>query len=80
MRGVHMFASDQSIIQELRAQSGDFKLLYKRHIELNNTVNKAGSGALALGDATLNLMKREKLQIKDQIAAMVADYRDKTGP
>ena len=75
-----MFESDESIIQELLAQSEDFKLLYKRHVELNNKVNKAGSGTLALADATLNSMKREKLQIKDRIAAMVADYRGRAGP
>ena len=72
-----MFESNESIIQELLAQSEDFKLLHKRHIELNNKVNKAGSGTLALADATLNSMKREKLQIKDRIAAVVAEYRNR---
>ena len=75
-----MSESDESIIQELLAQSEDFKLLYKRHVELDNKVNKAGSGTLALAEATLNSMKREKLQIKDRIAAMVADYRDSAEP
>ena len=72
-----MFESDESIIQTLIAQSEDFKALYKRHNELKNMVSKAGFGTLAIGDDTLNSMKREKLVIKDRMTAMVDDYRRK---
>ena len=77
VHGVHMFESDESVIQALIMDSQDFKVLYKRHNELKSRVSKADFGTLALGDTTLRSMKREKLLIKDQMAAMIDDYRRK---
>ena len=70
-----MFESDESTVQAMIAQSQEFKVLYKRYNELKTKVSKAGFGTLALGDDTLNSMKREKLLIKDQMTAMVEVYR-----
>jgi uncharacterized protein YdcH (DUF465 family) len=77
VHGVHMFESDESVIQTLIMDSQDFKVLYKRHNALKSKVSKADFGTLALGDATLRSMKREKLLVKDQMAAMIDDYRRK---
>ena len=70
-----MFEYDESIVQALITDSKDFKELYKRHNELKRRVDKVGIGRLALDDATVNAMKREKLLTKDRMSAMVDDYR-----
>lgn len=75
--GVYMFESDESVVEALVSQSAEFKELYKRYNELKNKVNKAGSGTLAIGDVRLTSMKREKLQLKDRMTAMIDEYRRK---
>ena len=70
-----MFESDESVVEVLVGQSAEFKELYKRYNELKNKVNKSGIGTLAIGDARLTSMKREKLQLKDRMTAMIEEYR-----
>ncbi len=70
-----MFEHDQEIVHQLLAEDPDFKTLYHKHQELNDTVDKAARGVLPLDDLTLEKMKKEKLLVRDKMALMIERYR-----
>lgn len=70
-----MFEHDQEIVHRLLAENPDFKLLYTKHQELDDKVDKAGSGELPLDDVTLEKMKKERLLLMDKMALLIAKYR-----
>ena len=73
--GINMFEHDQEIVQQLLADNTDFKILFDKHQELDEKVDKAGNGVLPLDDITLEKMKKEKLLVKDKMALMIEKYR-----
>lgn len=50
----------------------EFKQLYQRHKQLDKQVLDAELGVLAVDDATLSQMKREKLAAKDRLTRLFA--------
>ena len=70
-----MFEHDQEIVHQLLSENPDFKTLYQKHQELNDTVDKAARGVLPLDDITLEKMKKEKLLVRDKMALMIERYR-----
>jgi len=70
-----MFEHDQKIVQQLLFENPDFKLLYVKHQEIDEKVDKAGSGALALDDVTLENMKKERLLLRDKMALLIHKHR-----
>lgn len=75
-----MFEHDQEIVQRLLAEDPDFKSLHARHQELNDKVDKAGSGVLPLDDVTVENMKKEKLKLMDRMAIRIHRYRQQHKP
>ena len=70
-----MFEFDQNIVDSLLSENNDFKRLYEKHGELKRRVKEANIGAAAIEHFDLENMKKEKLMLKDQMAAMIEDYR-----
>jgi len=70
-----MFEHDQQIVEELLTQNTDFKRLYEKHVELKQRVHEANAGTEPVDDYALENMKKEKLLLKDRMAAMIQDYR-----
>lgn len=70
-----MFEYDQDIVETLLNHNEQFQALYKHHHDLKEKVRDAELGVLPMDDATLGSMKREKLQAKDKMAAMIEQYR-----
>lgn len=70
-----MFEYDQQIVNSLLAQNKDFKRLYDKHDSLNQKVDEANSGSVALDDFSLEKLKKEKLLLKDRMAQMIEEYR-----
>ena len=70
-----MFEYDQEIVQRLLNDSEKFKQLYRQHHDLKEKVRNAELGIDPLDDYTLGAMKKQKLLAKDQMAALIADYR-----
>ena len=70
-----MFEFEQDIVDTLLTQSPDFKRLYEKHSELKQKVRDANLGADPIDDFALENMKKEKLLLKDRMAAMIQDYR-----
>ena len=70
-----MFEYEQDIVNVLLSENENFKQLYSRHGELKEKVKDANSGAASLDDYALDNLKKEKLYVKDQMAAMINRYR-----
>ncbi|MEE8054519.1 MAG: YdcH family protein [Gammaproteobacteria bacterium] len=70
-----MFEFDEKIVESLLSQNTDFRRLYEKHGDLKERVREAHIGTSPLDDVTLENMKKEKLRLKDQMAAMIEDYR-----
>ncbi|OGT35975.1 MAG: hypothetical protein A2W28_08650 [Gammaproteobacteria bacterium RBG_16_51_14] len=70
-----MFEFDQNIVDSLLGENNDFKRLYEKHGELKKRVKEANLGATPVDHFVLEDMKKEKLMLKDQMAAMIEDYR-----
>ena len=66
-----MFEYEQDIVEQLRSNNKQFQKLYK----LKTKVRDAELGILPLDDYRLEVMKKEKLLIKDRMAAMIAQYK-----
>lgn len=70
-----MFEYDKHIVNSLLAKNKDFKRLYDKHDDLNQKVDEANCGTVALDDFSLEKLKKEKLLLKDRMAQMIEEYR-----
>lgn len=70
-----MFEYDHNIIENLLVKDTNFKRLYDKHIQLKQRVNGANEGMEVIDDFTLENLKKEKLMLKDKMAAIIEDYR-----
>ena len=70
-----MFEYEQDIVNTLLSEDDSFKRLFNKHGELNNKVDEANSGVHPLDDFALESMKKEKLMLRDQMAAIIANYK-----
>ncbi len=70
-----MFESDDEIVQELLLDDEEFKRLYQKHHALKDQVQQANEGILPLDDVSLENLKKQKLLLKDKMAAMIASRR-----
>lgn len=70
-----MFEYDQEIVESLLSEDDDFKRLYEKHSKLKQQVNDANLGTGPLDDFSLENLKKEKLHVKDMMAAKIEQYR-----
>ena len=70
-----MFEYEQEIVNALLSENENFKRLYSRHGELKEKVKNANSGAAPIDGYALDNLKKEKLYVKDKLAAMINNYR-----
>ena len=70
-----MFESEQKIVNSLRAENKNFERLYNRHCVLKQKVNEANKSGVVVDRFALEQMKKEKLLLKDQMAAMIYAYQ-----
>ena len=70
-----MFEQDQEIVQSLIDKNKNFRRLYNKHCQLKSKVKEANQGYLGIDDFDLEILKKEKLLIKDRLAIIIEDYR-----
>lgn len=70
-----MFEYDQDVVEYLLSEDDDFKRLYEKHSELKRKVQEANLGTHPMDDFSLEDLKKEKLLLKDRMAAKIATYR-----
>ncbi len=73
-----MFEHEQHIVDTLLSEDSNFKRLYHKHAELNEKVDAANSKSTTVDDYHLEDMKKRKLLLKDQMAAIISQYKQTT--
>lgn len=63
----------QETVEALLKGDSEFRQLYHRHRKLNRQCMDAELGVLAVNDATLGQMKREKLALKERLLRVFAE-------
>ena len=69
-----MFENDQGTVDALLLESEQFRRLYDKHAVLKTKVSRANEGDLALDEFSLEELKKQKLSVKDEMAALIKDY------
>jgi|TARA_B100000029_G_scaffold473653_1_gene515244 hypothetical protein len=70
-----MFEQDQEIVESLLDKDRNFRKLYNKHCQLKSKVKEANEGFVGISDFDLEILKKEKLLIKDRMAVIIEDYR-----
>ena len=70
-----MFEQDQEIVESLLDEDRNFRKLYNKHCQLKSKVKEANEGFVGISDFDLEILKKEKLLIKDRMAVIIEDYR-----
>ncbi|MGA8007856.1 MAG: DUF465 domain-containing protein [Thiomonas sp.] len=68
----HEFPALADKIHALKASDAHFQRLAERYEELNKEVVQIEEGVHAVTDEHLETLKKERLQLKDQVAALLA--------
>jgi len=73
-----MFHEHREIVTELKTTNAHFKKIFDAHNELNDKLEKAEAGGVDHIDAMeIERMKKEKLKLKDEVYAMIIDFKNK---
>ena len=70
-----MFEHEQHIVEALLSEDKNFQRLYSKHTELNRQVDDANSGAPSVDERKLEELKKRKLSLRDQMAAIINQYK-----
>lgn len=70
-----MFEFEKEIVEDLLKVNDDFRRMYTKHGQLNRKVDHANHGAEVLDDFSLENLKKEKLLLKDKMAALIENHR-----
>ncbi len=70
-----MFEFDQKTVDALLLENEQFRRMYDKHSALKSMVGDANAGAVAMPPESLEDLKKEKLLLKDRMAAMIAQYK-----
>jgi uncharacterized protein YdcH (DUF465 family) len=62
-------------ISELKQENAHFVKIFERHNELDQKAKDASEGRLHLSDAELEMIKKEKLLLKDEALQMILEYQ-----
>ncbi len=62
-------------IHELKQTNGHFVKIFDKHNELDQKVEDAEAGRVILTDVEIEVLKKEKLLLKDEAYKMIMDYK-----
>ena len=69
-----MFEQDQEIVESLLDKDRNFRRLYNKHCQLKSKVKEANEGFVGISDFDLEVLKKEKLLLKDSMSIIIEDY------
>ena len=70
-----MFEFEKEIVEDLLKENKDFRRMYNKHDQLNRKVDHVNRGAESIDDFSLETLKKEKLLLKDKMAALIENRR-----
>jgi uncharacterized protein YdcH (DUF465 family) len=62
-------------IHELKMSNAHFSKIFEKHNELDQKTTDADQGRLPLTDMEIEVLKKEKLKLKDEALSMILEYR-----
>ena len=62
-------------IHALKLENAHFAKIFEKHNELDNKIEHAENGDTPLTDVELEILKKEKLLLKDEAYKMIMDYK-----
>ena len=62
-------------IHDLKISNAHFAKIFEKHNELDKQVEDAEAGRTLLTDMELEVLKKEKLLLKDEAYKMILDYK-----
>ena len=69
-----MFDEDRELITKLKGTNAHFTSLFDKHNDLDEKIAEMQKGNV-YNDAEVDALKREKLRLKDEIYAFLAEYK-----
>ncbi len=69
------FSEDRPLIERLTRTNYQFRRLAARYDELNNDINRIEAEDEPTSDEVLERLKKRRLKLKDDIAAMLAQLK-----
>jgi uncharacterized protein YdcH (DUF465 family) len=62
-------------ISQLKQENAHFAKIFEKHNELDQKARDTDEGRMHLTDAELEVIKKEKLMLKDEALRMILDYK-----
>ena len=62
-------------IHDLKQENAHFANIFEKHNNLDNKIEHAENGDIPMTDMDLEVLKKEKLLLKDEAYKMIMDYR-----
>lgn len=70
-----MFHEYRDEISALKAKNAHFEKIFEEHNELDQRITNAENGLNPLTDIEIDKLKKHKLHLKDEVYAMIMEYR-----
>lgn len=70
-----MFHEYRDEISALKAKNAHFEKIFEDHNELDKKISNAENGLNPLTDIEIDKLKKQKLLLKDEVYAMIMEYR-----
>ncbi len=74
---LHEYRDVISHMKENQAANAHFLKIFDRHNELDDKINQAEKGSLAITDEEIEKLKKEKLKLKDEAYHIILQYKTK---
>ena len=65
----------REVISKLKVENAHFAKIFEKHNELDQKIVDIDEGREHMSDADLDVLKKEKLRLKDEAYAMIVAYK-----
>jgi len=62
-------------ISELKQNNAHFTKIFHKHNELDQKIQDAEKGRVGMSDTEIEIMKKKKLLLKDEMLKMILEYK-----
>mgnify|MGYP003427875428 FL=1 len=69
-----MFPEYRDLTLKLRDDDPEFSLMYQQHLQLDDQIKRLSNDAILAQSEDLESLKRQKLQLKDQMYRYLKDF------
>lgn len=69
-----MFPEYRDLTLKLRDDDPEFSLMYQQHLQLDDQIKRLSNDAILAQGEDLESLKRQKLQLKDQMYRYLKDF------